>query len=275
LSPILISPRYKLRWEISKLPTKPTVKQQLKVTRMRSRLSKQVKDFLQAATLFLPIVEEVDLHPFQDELIDTPSEEAVEPEDIADDSLGEGLNYEEDEAEAPLDLPEAVDLPLPSNIMSVKLRPNMESLISMERKLRKGQANDALEGLRVGLANKSLLLQTDVNNSTSTKQSTRAWASVRNAQSQILLHAHGYQRAWQALQFVGTQEDLVEYQKLDQKHLVVVKDITNAKRFGQGSDSLAWFWRIGPGEDSLTGEWMEECEWIWLFSVLFVCSNLF
>ena len=33
-----------------------------------------------------------------------------------------------------------------------------------------------------------------------------------------------------------------------------------AKRFGQGSDSLAWFWCIGPSEEALTGEWMEECE---------------
>ena len=47
---------------------------------------------------------------------------------------------------------------------------------------------------------------------------------------------------------------------LEEKDLVVVKDITSAKRFGQGSDSLAWFRWIGPGEDALTGEWMEECE---------------
>ena len=50
------------------------------------------------------------------------------------------------------------------------------------------------------------------------------------------------------------------YQKLEKKDLVVVKDITKAKRFGQGSDRLAWFWRIGPTEGSVTGEWMEECE---------------
>ena len=50
------------------------------------------------------------------------------------------------------------------------------------------------------------------------------------------------------------------YQKLDETDLVVVKDIANAKCFGQGSDALAWFWRIGPSEDALTGEWMEECE---------------
>ena len=51
--------------------------------------------------------------------------------------------------------------------------------------------------------------------------------------------AHGYQRAWKALKCIGTPEDLVIYQKLEQKDLVVVKDITSAKRFGQGSDSYA------------------------------------
>ena len=97
---------------------------------------------------------------------------------------------------APSILPEAVVLPLPSNIITINLKQSLESIFSVERELRKGQANDALEGVRIGLANKSLLLLTDVNQSTSTKQSTRAWAGVRNAQSQILQHARSYQRAW-------------------------------------------------------------------------------
>ena len=62
-------------------------------------------------------------------------------------------------------------------------------------------------------------------------------------------------------ELIGTTEDLAVYQELDgKKDLVVIKDISMAKRFGQGSDSLAWFWRIGPSEDEITGEWMEECE---------------
>ena len=77
---------------------------------------------------------------------------------------------------------------------------------------------------------------------------------------QILFHANGYKRSWQFFTCIGTPEDLTIYQKLEEKDLVVVKDIAMAKRFGQGSDSLAWFWHIGPSKDSLTGEWMEECE---------------
>ena len=95
----------------------------------------------------------------------------------------------------PLDLPETVILPLPSNIISVKLIKALELVIAVERELRKGQANDALEGLHIGLANKSLFLVTDVNKSMSTKRSTRAWASVQNTESQILFHANGYKRA--------------------------------------------------------------------------------
>jgi hypothetical protein len=259
---LLRSCRSRLRFEISKLPQNPTVKQQLTVARMRARLGKQVKDFLQGASSFLPMLDEADLKAFEDETINTPFEESVEPAEPMDSSsLDDEFNYEdEDVSEVPSVLPEAVVIPLPSNIISEKLKPLIETVISLERELRKGQANDALEGVRIGLANKSLLLLTDVNGSTSTKQSTRAWSSVRNAQSQILFHARSYQRAWQALKCIGTPEDLIFYQKLHETDLVVVKDIANAKRFGQGSDALAWFWRIGPSKDALTGKWMEECE---------------
>jgi hypothetical protein len=198
----------------------------------------------------------------EEEVIDTAVDKAVEPENLdVDETVNEDDKSEgKDEAEAPLVFPEEVMLPLPSNIISVEFREPLESLRLVERELQKGQANDSLEGLRVALANKSLLLLTNVNQSTTTKQSTWAWAGVQNAQTHVLSHAHSYQRAWQALKCVGTPENLLVYQKLDVKDLVTVKDITMAKHFGQESDSLAWFWHIGPNKDALTGEWLEECK---------------
>ena len=139
---------------------------------------KQVKDFLHNSTIFLPTLEEVDLKPFKEQMIDTPAKEAVLPDDPVNGSLDEDFNYEEDEAEVPSVLPEVVVLPLPSNIISFKLKSSLDPLRSVESELQKGQANDSLEGSCLGLANKSLLLLTDVNQSKSTKQSTRAWASV-------------------------------------------------------------------------------------------------
>jgi hypothetical protein len=106
--------------------------------------------------------------------IDTAVDKAVEPEDLdVDETVNEDNEFEgEDEAEVPLVFPEEVMLSLPSNIISVEFREPLESLRLVERELRKGQANDSLEGLRVALANKSLLLLTNVNQSTTTKQST-------------------------------------------------------------------------------------------------------
>src|SRR5882762_7842386 len=202
-------PRSRLRVEIKNLPQKPTVKQQLKVARMRAALGRQVNGFINAAAAFVPTLEEGDLKPLEDEDINTPDDESVEPEESTDGLLEDGAGFEEeDESETPSVPPETIVLPLPSNITSKKIKSSLDSLISIERQLRIGQANDALEGVRIGLANKSLLLLTDVNKSRSTKQSTRAWSSVRNAQSQILLHANTYHRAWQALNSIGNSEDL-------------------------------------------------------------------
>ncbi|KAG1896270.1 uncharacterized protein F5891DRAFT_959004, partial [Suillus fuscotomentosus] len=33
-------------------------------------------------------------------------------------------------------------------------------------------------------------------------------------------------------------------------------------RHGQGSDRLAWFWRINSAEDSQKSEWMNEFNWL-------------
>ena len=151
----------------------------LKISHMRSHLTKKIKDFLHGANSHLPPLKEVDLRQFKDEVIDMPLEESVQPELLLDVALDEDVGGdEEDESETPSTLEESVVLPLPSNIISVKLGPSIKSTKAIERELRKGQANDALEGIQIGLANKSLLLQTDVNQSKSTKQSTRAWASV-------------------------------------------------------------------------------------------------
>ena len=172
---MLRSARAKLKADIFKLPQKPTVKQQLEVAHMCAHLGKQVKDFLEAGIVFLPALEDNEVVALQEEeVIDTPADEAVEPEDVdVDETKDEDEEFEgEDEAEIPSVLPVEMVLPLPSNIISVELKVSLESLRSVERELQKGQANGSLEGLCMALVNKSLLLLTNVNQSTTTKQST-------------------------------------------------------------------------------------------------------
>ena len=138
------------------MPQKPTVAQLLKVNHLRARLAKQIKEFLEAANLHLPPLEEMDLRSFDDEVVDTSSDESVEPKVLLDGSLDEGLSGdEEDESKVPSTLAELVVLPLPSNIKLDKLPPPLHSLKSTERELRKGQGNNTLEGIWI---DKSLLL---------------------------------------------------------------------------------------------------------------------
>ena len=55
------------------MPKKPTTQQQLKVARIW--LLKQVKDFLKSTSSFLLNLEDAELKPFEEELINTPSDE--------------------------------------------------------------------------------------------------------------------------------------------------------------------------------------------------------
>src|ERR1700721_2851783 len=89
-------PRSRLLLELKKLPKQPTMTQQLKVNRMRTRLGKQIRDFIRASSSFLPSLKEVNLKAVHYESINTPAEEFVEPEELTDGSWeGEIVSQEE------------------------------------------------------------------------------------------------------------------------------------------------------------------------------------
>jgi hypothetical protein len=127
-------------------------------------------------------------------------------------------------------------------------------VMEMEVQLRKGQAYDALEDLRVALVQKALLLRTKVRKSDSTREAAKAWTSVNNKSASINKHAATYRSAHQALKNLDAfDENLLP---LSNDHLKIPADISEENRFGQKSDSLAWFWKIGQEcEDG-----MEECK---------------
>ena len=81
------------------LPQKATVIQLLKVSCSCTCLSKKFKDFLLISNSFLPPLEEFDLRLFEDEVINAPSEESVEPEELLDGALYEDVSSYEDEDE--------------------------------------------------------------------------------------------------------------------------------------------------------------------------------
>jgi hypothetical protein len=70
-----------------------------------------------------------------------------------------------------------------------------------------------------------------------------------------------YQHAWQALERLRADEEILGYREVDLK---MSSEIVEENRYGQQNDTLAWFGHLGPQTDAEGDSWMEECMWIFL-----------
>ncbi|KAF8222998.1 hypothetical protein L208DRAFT_1319283, partial [Tricholoma matsutake] len=52
------------------------------------------------------------------------------------------------------------------------------------------------------------------------------------------------------------------FQILEQSHLKMSTTLINPKESGWKHDSLPWFWYMDVEGDSLSSNYMKECEWI-------------
>lgn len=134
----------------------PAVGSQISIEEQRQRLLARIQSFHSRADV---VLQEVDLDNVRVEgvgrhLFDDLSD--FNP--VGQESL-ENASFEEDSVESPED----VALLLPSSIALADLnRLGLAPLAQQELELRKGQANEALEKLRLALGQKSILLKLDV-----------------------------------------------------------------------------------------------------------------
>lgn len=166
------------------------------------------------------------------------------------------------EGDESLDLAETTILCLPSSFSKQDISTaGLEWLASQEMELRKGQANDSLEALKMVLAHKALLLRHVVRNAKSSHTRTRAWDKVKLSGIELKKHARAYNRTRQAMVNLGVDDDSLKfYQKITTRDLGVSGDIVEENRLGQRSETLAWFWRLGHGHSSNDNVWMNECK---------------
>ena len=75
----------------------------------------------------------------------------------------------------------------------------------IEMELREGQANDTLEALQAGLAEKSLWFRTEVKPAKSQKTASKAWDSIHRADIQIKAAVRSYRLARNALEGLGPE----------------------------------------------------------------------
>jgi hypothetical protein len=171
----------------------------------------------------------------------------------------------ESEAEDEVQLPEDAKLPLPSSLAAGEVeRLGLIDIAKQEGCLRKGQINDALDGLRLALGEKSLLLRTEVRNARSQITSLKAWDSVNKQNAHALRHKKVYEEARKALQRLGTEDEfLLTLRDITAEDMKMAGDIIEENRVGQRSDALAWFWRLAnepEGTPSVDDDRMRECK---------------
>jgi hypothetical protein len=201
-------------------------------------------------------IEDLDIRAQED---DDDDDDVDEEEQEGDDDEGDIIGDEHNDLEVPV---ERMSLCLPSSFSHVeRVRLGLQVLGDQEMELRKGQANDCLDSLRLQLANTALLYRTRIRNAKTTKGKTRAWKGVGTSQSKVKMFARAYRRARTALVDLGVSCEVLEkYQPLLKQDLKVNADITEENRYHQRDDALAWFWRIGGECQGESGSWMEECE---------------
>ena len=156
--------------------------------------------------------------------------------------------------------PETENITLPSTLAPGEIdRQSLEAFAMIEAELRKGQITDALEGLRLALGEKSLCFRAEVRNANSQRTTLRAWDRVHKFDADARRCRSTYRYARSALQHLQIEAEYLDTLKdITDDDMKVAGDLTDERRFGQRSDTLPWFWRIG-NEDGSDGPRMQEC----------------
>ena len=169
-------------------------------------------------------------------------------------------------ARSAIEAVEHVKIPLPSTLGAAELRArHSESLLWKEYELRKGQANEALQGVRISIANLSFEYGKKLRKIKKSKvKKTRAWAGVQSIGKVLHRHCLIYAHSVTALQNLGDPERLVGilYKTLEVKHMKANTSVAEPNAAGQRNVRPAWFWGGDLSSDMDDNCKMVECEWL-------------
>ena len=248
-----------LRSDMQKLSQHATALEKSSIEDKRRKLEARLDHFNQKAEEFIGenAEEDLDILPQFTGWKDGDEEE----NDISEEFLHD---WEEVDEEENSEKPETVPIYMPSSLKQDDIqRLGLGMLASQELELRKGQANDCLQSLRLALGHKAVLYRTKVRMAKSSVDKTRAWDNIKATTTKVNKHVRAYRRARRALKHLGADEaTLARFQDLQAKHLKISADIIEENRVGQRSDTLPWFWRLDGQNADQHDTWMQECMFI-------------
>ncbi|KAG8771069.1 hypothetical protein FRC12_003872 [Ceratobasidium sp. 428] len=205
----------------------PTPKQAEKLNSKRMALQGRIENFQKKLTSYMVNIQEPDAPRYQ-KLLD---------EDLEEDDL---------------------DLGMPSSYMPATLETaGLSTLAELERKLRRGFCNDAIESVRRLLGAKAAAINYK-------KAQIRGQVAVTRAESRIQAHAEKIEKArWRYLNSrsalikpVMTEADTIEYQDLVPDDLQSLKSHFEdyaTQRVGHSQTKLSWIWRSSAA--AVTDDW--------------------
>ena len=123
--------------------------------------------------------------------------------------------------------------------------------MEQELRLRMGQANDMPHEIRLALAEKAVLFQTDVQHASSHQKTTRAWEKVTSVDGLLQRHASVYRRCRKAMMQLEADEAMLSrYRALWDEDLKVNMAAAALNARGLRNEKLAWFWGMDGRADT-------------------------
>jgi hypothetical protein len=224
-----------------------TANQKLELVQKRERIQSRIDAFHAKVPLYFVGVE-LDIQPN-----DWVAEDAEDLDDADDNPFATSTSEEVDAERLPILLPSVIGL-------EKCIDSGLSEIVKKELTLRQGQANDALQGVRMALGKKSFLFRNNLRKSTSKVQKLRSWTDIGLVEAGVRHQAKIFRRARRALIALGASDDIMKrYQVLKKEHLRTSTVVVDPNARGQRNTSLAWFWSMDIEGDSAKDALMTEC----------------
>lgn len=221
----------------------PTTEQKTDLLNRRHRLQNRITEFQRVAQNMLP--DDVDAENMVNE-IDDPLWDDIE-DTFADDEDVAGRPEVVDEEE--LVPPEKQGINLPSSLEGGESSGDFVSLQEKELELRIGQANDALQDIRLGVANRSILFRTTLRHATGYASGTRAHRQLHGLSAVVSKAARVYNLARKAMVRLGAEEEMLQkYRVLEKSHLRADTAAIDFNQPGNRNARLSWIWSVDEGQ---------------------------
>jgi hypothetical protein len=182
--------------------------------------------------------------PGDDEVLDGWIDE--EWEEIGDDGMTVDQPLTDSSFFPGFMVPEKKTIYLPSSIGAHKCSSlGLQKLALTELSLREGQANDALQAIRLAIAEKSFYFRKHLRLSRSKTEKTRSWDAIHTVGRRIQHQRHIYRQARHAMLNLGLSEAqlLSTYPELRDEDLHTSTAIQEPNSRGQRSKQLSWIWK--------------------------------